>query len=180
MSPPLSQLPAGHPRLTTTTSPTTNKGPGSPEPGPLLWPRSAEGDAGRKDAAPGGNVDFHVGDSGSPPQHLVQAIVTGDVPPTAERRRQAQALQQAAVPGHRRFYVCQAAGNEYGCGRGSSCFAGGRGGLGDRPASPLPPLFWLLAKLAELWPTEACLPAGQGAGNSRRKSATKERRRDIC
>src|SRR6478609_2880336 len=54
------------------------------------------------------------------------------------------------------------------------------GGFGDRPASPLPPLlFWLLAKLAELWPTEACLPAGQGAGNSRRKSATKERRREI-
>ncbi len=58
-------------------------------------------------------------------------------------------------------------------------FAGGRGGSGDRPASPLPPLFWLLAKLAELWPTEACLPAGQGVGNSRRKSATKERRREI-
>nr|ABR67082.1 unknown [Arthrobacter sp. Chr15] len=53
------------------------------------------------------------------------------------------------------------------------------GGFGDRPASPLPPLFWLLAKLAELWPTEACLPAGRGAGNSRRKSATKERRREI-
>ncbi len=48
---------------------------------------------------------------------------------------------------------------------------------GQRSLSPL--LFWLLAKLAELWPTEACLPAGQGAGKSRRKSATKERRRDI-
>lgn len=52
------------------------------------------------------------------------------------------------------------------------------GGVGDRPAFPLP-LFLLLAKLAELWTTEACLPIGQGAGNSRRKSATKERRRDI-
>jgi hypothetical protein len=30
----------------------------------------------------------------------------------------------------------------------------------------LPPLFWLLAKLAELWPTEACLPAGQRAVES--------------
>jgi len=34
-------------------------------------------------------------------------------------------------------------------------------------------LFWLLAKLAELWPTEACLPAGQGPRNRWRKSATK-------
>lgn len=35
---------------------------------------------------------------------------------------------------------------------------------------PFPlPLFWLLAKLAELCPTEACLPIGQGVGNSRRK-----------
>ena len=48
---------------------------------------------------------------------------------------------------------------------------------GQLPSPPV--VFWLLAKLAELWPTEACLPAGQGAGNSRRKSATQERRRDI-
>ncbi|AOY74360.1 hypothetical protein ARZXY2_4861 (plasmid) [Arthrobacter sp. ZXY-2] len=27
---------------------------------------------------------------------------------------------------------------------------------------PSPPLFWLLAKLAELFPTEACLPLGKG------------------
>ena len=47
---------------------------------------------------------------------------------------------------------------------------------GDRPASPLPPLFWLLAKLAELWPTEGCLPEGQGPWNRWRKSATQERR----
>jgi hypothetical protein len=43
----------------------------------------------------------------------------------------------------------------------------------------LPPLFWLLAKLAELWPTEACQPAGQGAEIFVRKSATQERRREI-
>jgi hypothetical protein len=69
---------------------------------------------------------------------------------------------------------CQAGGNE--CWRGPNVPVG-------RPVVtgqfPFPPLFWLLAKLAELWPTEACLPAGQGAGNSRRKSATKERRRDT-
>ena len=28
----------------------------------------------------------------------------------------------------------------------------------------LPPLFWLLAKLAELWPTEACLPVRARGG----------------
>src|SRR6478735_11560834 len=48
---------------------------------------------------------------------------------------------------------------------------------GQRPLSPV--VFWLLASLLARRPTEPCLPAGQGAGNSRRKSATKERRRDI-
>jgi hypothetical protein len=36
--------------------------------------------------------------------------------------------------------------------------------FGDRPASLPPPLFWLLAKLAELWPTEACLPGRARGG----------------
>jgi len=44
---------------------------------------------------------------------------------------------------------------------------------------PSPALFWLLAKLAELCPTEACPPEGQGAEFFVRKSATKERRRRI-
>jgi len=44
---------------------------------------------------------------------------------------------------------------------------------------PSPALFWLLAKLAELCPTEACPPEGQGAEIFVRKSATKERRRRI-
>ena len=43
-----------------------------------------------------------------------------------------------------------------------------------------PVVFLLLAKLAELWPTVACLPTGQGVGNSRRKSATQERRSRFC
>ncbi|VXC44465.1 hypothetical protein ARTHRO9V_280123 [Arthrobacter sp. 9V] len=38
-----------------------------------------------------------------------------------------------------------------------------------------PVVFWLLAKLAELWPTEACLPLGKvweiPGGNKRRRSA---------
>ncbi|BCW42451.1 hypothetical protein StoSoilB3_39860 [Arthrobacter sp. StoSoilB3] len=34
-----------------------------------------------------------------------------------------------------------------------------------------PPLFWLLAKLAELCQSEACLPVGKGREISRRKSA---------
>ncbi len=42
-----------------------------------------------------------------------------------------------------------------------------------------PVVFWLLASLLARRPTEPCLPAGQGVGNSRRKSATKERRREI-
>jgi hypothetical protein len=81
------------------------------------------------------------------------------------------AHRDGADSSNRRFYVCQAAGK----GKGADQW---RGGFGDRPASPLPRCFgcW---RSAELWPTEACLPAGQGAGNSRRKSATKERRRDI-
>jgi hypothetical protein len=45
---------------------------------------------------------------------------------------------------------------------------------------PPPVVFWLLAKLAELWPSEACLPKGQGPWNLRRKSATKERRSRFC
>ncbi len=45
------------------------------------------------------------------------------------------------------------------------------------PFSPV--VFWLLASSLARRPTEPCLPAGQGAGNSRRKSATKERRREI-
>jgi hypothetical protein len=57
---------------------------------------------------------------------------------------------------------------------------GGWDGLGDRPASPFPPVvFWLLASSLARRPTEACLPEGQGGGNSWRKSATQERRRDI-
>jgi hypothetical protein len=38
---------------------------------------------------------------------------------------------------------------------------------GQLPFSPV--VFWLLAELAELCPTEARLPAGQRAGNSWRK-----------
>ena len=38
-----------------------------------------------------------------------------------------------------------------------------------------PVVFWLLAKLAELWPTEACLPSGKDrgirGGNKRQRSA---------
>jgi hypothetical protein len=52
---------------------------------------------------------------------------------------------------------------------GDQVVAGGWGGLGDRPASPSPPLFWLLAKLAELWPTEACLPVRARGGNLRKE-----------
>src|SRR4051794_37030975 len=48
---------------------------------------------------------------------------------------------------------------------------------GQLPFSPA--LFWLLAELAELCPTEARPPAGQGAEIFVRKSATKERRRRI-
>jgi hypothetical protein len=58
----------------------------------------------------------------------------------------------------RRFYVCQAAGN--GCGRGPSCFAGGRGGLGDRPASPSPPVV--------LAAGEACGAVADGGLSTRR------------
>ena len=44
---------------------------------------------------------------------------------------------------------------------------------GQLPVSPV--VFWLLAELAELWPTEACLPLGKvreiPGGNKRRRSA---------
>src|SRR6478752_2924702 len=48
---------------------------------------------------------------------------------------------------------------------------------GQLPLSPV--VFWLLASSLARRPTEPCLPAGQGAGNSWRKSATQERRREI-
>ena len=62
----------------------------------------------------------------------------------------------------RRFYVCQA--GKWVRARIKLFCRWMGGGLGDRPASPLPPLFWLLAKLAELWPTEACLPVRARGG----------------
>ena len=46
---------------------------------------------------------------------------------------------------------------------------GGRGGSGEWPAFPSPPLFWLLAKLAELCPCRPVYPLGQEPENLRRK-----------
>ena len=56
---------------------------------------------------------------------------------------------------------------------------GAGGGFGDRPASPLPRCFGCWRSLRSCGRRRPVYPPGKGAGNSRRKSATKERRREI-